>query len=923
MALPVESEAEARVLSLLKNIKDDEPLPPAVESELVEKLPVAGQLAWEWLLVLFLNYGARGRRAEELACPSYPRVWSPGQKAVAQRLVHCVALFCDGNRSAEVRSWKERSLRRGPGFYGVPLQKAYPLRWDLVKDAFEHNEAYVNQAGSAVVTQHLKEPVKWTRSEVELVHRTGKRDLVADGAIVYVEDDLDWEQIVGGLFKLQLVEAEHQLPSQAHQDQALVGAYGIHRTWKMEGQDGPKRLLSLVFDVDLVNLLYRDQEGDAGNINRCSSRGGRLVAHPSGLKVAFPEHHGEGYEVFFLDEPWRKDFIINKSVRAEVFGLQGEHRRPRLKFMPRSWHVGMMVVHGSPQAAPVHRLMEGWPLSTQSLSSGAGWFCHGRNPDGTVKLWLDNGEHHSTIKVDGTELSPSSRGALKPWMMKVYQGELRFENRLILDLVGGVIYLLQNEGTDKVTLDDILGVLGVMAHMSRLSTAGSTMVEPVIRRTMQMSQIHLSLDFGDHLWLGLFATLLHGIPLQSVPAAPLAIDVTENSGGSPSPTAPRSGAPPQELLGGCLRHAASLSPDLIDWHAPFCISTSGDLGTGKQQRDLHHLAGSTVESPGQTSSLELMPRRVIRAEQSRQARAKARQKVGSLQSQVVQPATLRRYEKAVHGFLDFLIQHSLPYPQSNPALDAAVCHCIEELWENGDPRGWAGDLLSGLGHLFPSVKGHLAGGWRLHAAWGRAELPLRALPFTPKLVYALAQSAFNHQWKDTGVLLVLGFYRYPRSGELFQARKADFTFDRNDHGVWSLTLTKSGQRVGARESLVLDDSWIGGLLRAYLAPLQPGDLLTRVSPATQRLRLKTLLRELQVSGNFRWYSCRRGGATHHFRCTNNMALVCHVGRWNCAKTARIYITDGLACLTDFALPAARERHLQRLALRARPDFETA
>eukprot|EP00438_Fugacium_kawagutii_P029860 Skav235139 [mRNA] locus=scaffold321:416835:420018:- [translate_table: standard] len=200
----------------------------------------------------------------------------------------------------------------------------------------------------------------------------------------------------------------------------------------------------------------------------------------------------------------------------------------------------------------------------------------------------------------------------------------------------------------------------------------------------------------------------------------------------------------------------------------------------------------------------------------------------------------------------------MSYPTSNPALDAAVCTFIEELWGNGDPRGWAGDLLSGLGHLIPSVKGHLAGGWRLHAAWGRAELPLRALPFTPKLVYALAQSAFEHSWRDTGVLLVLGFYRYPRSGELFQARKADFIFDHRGHGVWSLPLRKSGQRIGARESLVLDDSWIGGLLRAYMAPLQAGDTLSRVSPATQRFRLKTLLQELQITGNFRWYSCRRG-----------------------------------------------------------------
>ena len=125
------------------------------------------------------------------------------------------------------------------------------------------------------------------------------------------------------------------------------------------------------------------------------------------------------------------------------------------------------------------------------------------------------------------------------------------------------------------------------------------------------------------------------------------------------------------------------------------------------------------------------------------------------------------------------------------------------------------------------------------------------------MVYALAQRAFDLGWKDTGVLLILGFHRYPRSGELFQARKADFSFDSKDHGVWSLPLTKSGQRIGARESLILDDSWVGGLVRSFVHPLQPGDLLTTVSPATQRLRLKTLLKDLHLVGHFRWYSCRR------------------------------------------------------------------
>ena len=185
-------------------------------------------------------------------------------------------------------------------------------------------------------------------------------------------------------------------------------------------------------------------------------------------------------------------------------------------------------------------------------------------------------------------------------------------------------------------------------------------------------------------------------------------------------------------------------------------------------------------------SPDLCQKKTHQAEQRCQARAKARSKVGTLQLQVVQPQTLQRYEQSVHALLDFLIQHGHSYPSTIPALDTLVCLYFEELCENGGPKGWAGCISS------RAPKDTWLGGWRLHAAWGRVELPLRVLPFTP-LVCALAQESFHRRWEDTFVLLLLGFHRYPRSGEIFQARKADFTFDSKGQVVWSLPVTKSGQ----------------------------------------------------------------------------------------------------------------------------------
>ncbi|CAE8717690.1 unnamed protein product, partial [Polarella glacialis] len=254
------------------------------------------------------------------------------------------------------------------------------------------------------------------------------------------------------------------------------------------------------------------------------------------------------------------------------------------------------------------------------------------------------------------------------------------------------------------------------------------------------------------------------------------------------------------------------------------------------------------------------------------------------------------------------------YPSSVAQLDALASVYVEHLWEEGEPKCWAGDTLSGLGHFFPACKPCLNGSWRLHAAWGRAELPARAMPLTALIVYACAQLAFQWGWAGTAVLLCLGFHRFPRSGELFSARVADFQFGPDCKGVWALPLTKSGQRVGAKESVVIEDPWIGLLIRQYCRDLQPGDLLTKVSPGVQRVRLAQLIEKLKIVGDFRWYSLRRGGATHLFRITSNTALVCQIGRWGNVKTARIYLTDGLAQLTELNLSGAVKQKLLKLAL---------
>ncbi len=63
------------------------------------------------------------------------------------------------------------------------------------------------------------------------------------------------------------------------------------------------------------------------------------------------------------------------------------------------------------------------------------------------------------------------------------------------------------------------------------------------------------------------------------------------------------------------------------------------------------------------------------------------------------------------------------------------------------------------------------------------------------MTYAIGRYFAAKAWRDSLVLLLLGWHTYARSGELFGAAAQDIQIDpRTGMGVWRLPLTKGGQR---------------------------------------------------------------------------------------------------------------------------------
>ncbi len=113
-------------------------------------------------------------------------------------------------------------------------------------------------------------------------------------------------------------------------------------------------------------------------------------------------------------------------------------------------------------------------------------------------------------------------------------------------------------------------------------------------------------------------------------------------------------------------------------------------------------------------------------------------------------------------------------------LDDELCEYVEECWENGDPRGWCVDLMSGIAKFDPALKGSYPLARAFVDTWKLHELPERAPPVSLELLKALVSYTVEVQ-KDTvfGACLLLTFHCMLRIGECLGLHSKD---------VWSAHL---------------------------------------------------------------------------------------------------------------------------------------
>lgn len=300
---------------------------------------------------------------------------------------------------------------------------------------------------------------------------------------------------------------------------------------------------------------------------------------------------------------------------------------------------------------------------------------------------------------------------------------------------------------------------------------------------------------------------------------------------------------------------------------------------------------------------------VIRHLKTQQERKTERRSHGPLRNLIVSDTTYSRYLHACQLFFQHQLAIQRRYDLHAFELDLELCAYIETLWESGDPRGYATDCLSGLQHFCPQLRQRLPGAWRLVSAWQKHELPCRATPASADVTLAWAGALTLRGAPWAALATMLGFHCLLRTGELAAIQCKDFVV--GSHAIiLHLPHTKSGQRFGCTESVVIDDPGLIKLVTCFVQQHQPGDVLCP-SPALFRTLFNQAVADVRLP-DMPWkpYSLRRGGATALFKQSGSLDATCVRGRWANMRTCRIYINDALQELAAVRITPAQRQRLQ-------------
>ena len=258
---------------------------------------------------------------------------------------------------------------------------------------------------------------------------------------------------------------------------------------------------------------------------------------------------------------------------------------------------------------------------------------------------------------------------------------------------------------------------------------------------------------------------------------------------------------------------------------------------------------------------------------------------------------------AADRFLQWVKACNIPLAPSWEELEWQLTEYIECLWEEGETKGLAADTLSGVQH-FLRTRRRYPGAWQLLSVWSRLEVPNRAPPLSAHMAMALAGWGLQQGRVDFSAAVLGGFHLSLRIAEILSLSSHLITIGKDFRGGVSLPWTKTSQQRGAREVITIDDPMVGWIILEALKVSAQSKVLQMSGPAFRVLFAKGIAALGLTGTGYRPYSIRRGGATHDFLMHHDLQRSLLRGRWGQLRTAKIYVTDGVALVQELKLTPA-------------------
>lgn len=262
--------------------------------------------------------------------------------------------------------------------------------------------------------------------------------------------------------------------------------------------------------------------------------------------------------------------------------------------------------------------------------------------------------------------------------------------------------------------------------------------------------------------------------------------------------------------------------------------------------------------------------------------------------------SLRSYRRALLNFFRWLEEEEEQIPKRHSQLDDQLSRYFEHLWLDDVNITYAGHVLSAFRRFYPQLRYRLPVSRQFFSNWKSVHVPKQAVPMPADVAMAIAGLAVTVGDYNMGLLTLLGFTAFLRTGEITNLLVSQVQVNcRTGQIILALPATKTSKH--RLESVAVVDERLALFTNFVLAKIH-GPSIGAMTPNQFRAKLKLLLKFLHLQAmDFTGYSLRRGGASFAFATGTHFDSLLVLGRWQSVKTARQYLDSGRAALVQLRL----------------------